>query len=1629
MVVTRRQPTGVDPRVNIRNPPERSNKTKGVAGGQDRRRNLTVKATRHQDAEAVGGDSFGPVDTVVGNSGEELANATDPTSMDFTTTGGEEKNDAENASGQGSGGIDTRDGDVIAMKQELERFTQQVNRQEEKLKNIEQALSTLINHLGSHQDDHNESDSGSDGSGHGYSMKEEVVDIDDELVGNQEACEVIKGLEFCGMPRSEALYFAKRTAITWNEVCQITSVGDVVKAVNKARGKQMIGPRVTNRLNVFVHWARRIQMKKHQVYKVQEFASSYESHYSAWSHSCAIKDKDNKIPVPPTLDPKKWKEWLSATLNYLSSIYNDLGVPLVYVVWEMQEFTDDQNSESGLLDFYKDVRMSGPTFEADSSRVHRIISSCLSDSEAYAWVTKEAKGSCGRKLLKALSDHYDGEVSMVNHAQQALNTIKGASWSHEYTYSFERYSKKLKEAFDDLARAKRPKTGVEKVEILLDNMKDNTPDISFAINTVRSSEKYHEDFMAAVDFLKKTVECIYPPKDSRNTGGRRNVSQLTSGDKGKWPNSWKGVNISDWNREYTKDEWDKLPVKLRKAIAKSPGRKKKRDAWNQNNSDKTKPNESSGTPAKKKTKYVNWKKKIASMESDDRVEISAGDLQSMLASPKEECDESSHEDVKKEGNRYVFKATVTKKESNSTSSGQGKLVGTRTIGKMRSGPPRFIKSSTTNKSNVELFEGDGLVGHIGQVDCDNHADTCCLGSSFRLIEFTNQVCSVTGFMDGMEESNVPIVTGATRWTLPKGDSYILIVHQGLWFGSKLERSLINSNQIRHNGIRLCDDPFDPHRALGIEVIAENNLFIPMYMDGSTATFDTCCPSDEELKTLPHVILTSEQVWNPGLNLFPKYHRDEVERQILSGEIVCVSKVTSSNHVMDWIVPNGGLGVEDNIYSNEEMIQRLVSEDRKVTVHAVSSGRHHRVDEDSLASKWLISRKAARRTLNATTQLGLRSARMPLSRQYRPGELMLRHHQCLNVSMYTDTLMGPGVSHIGNKYAQLFTGNGVTCLDACKRKSDVHIPLKNFLHDIGHPMNLVYDNSKEHVCPGTEFQNILSKLPWIRSHNVEDYTPNQNFAEHEIGILKRKIHTRRAKRNIPRKLWDFHAKWEAEILSRTVRGNNHRTGMEMLTGETPDISEWVDFEFYDLVWFWYQPGKEDNPVLGRWLCVSHRAGSQMCYWVVDRTGRIHSHTTVQHALDTDFADPEAMKDKEDFDAKLAEVLESGMTDDQGFNTLSHEDEDDISVIDPAEREIFKQDAENEDPYTNYGYDELVNAEFMVRCHDGTSQKATVRRRLRDEDGVPIGTYHPNPLMNTAKYEVEKDDGTIEAYNANTIAENILSQMSPDGSRITMFEGILDHCKDETAIDKADAYIWSGNRRTQKKTTRGWKLLVEWKDGTIDWVPLAELKGPHPVEVAEYAKVAKISEEPAFAWWVPHVIKKKARIIEKVKSRYWKTTHKFGIRLPHSVEEALRIDKETGTDFWAKAIQKEMQNVMVAFKLLDITVEEARSGKVLVGHQEIKCHMIFDIKMDGMFTRKARFVTGGHTVDKPMACYTYSSVVARDSVRITFLIVALNGLEISSTDIGNAYLNAKCGEKIWTVAGPEFGEHRIVQIYTC
>lgn len=81
------------------------------------------------------------------------------------------------------------------------------------------------------------------------------------------------------------------------------------------------------------------------------------------------------------------------------------------------------------------------------------------------------------------------------------------------------------------------------------------------------------------------------------------------------------------------------------------------------------------------------------------------------------------------------------------------------------------------------------------------------------------------------------------------------------------------------------------------------------------------------------------------------------------------------------------------------------------------------------------------------------------------------------------------------------------------------------------------------------------------------------------------------------------------------------------------------------------------------------------------------------------------------------------------------------------------------------------------------------------------------------------------------------------------------------------------------------------------------------------------------------------------------------------------------------------------------------------------MIFEVKQDGR--RKARLVAGGHLVD-PMGINPRSTVVKGISVRLLDLIAQRDGLTTLCGEIGNAFITAKCMEKIYAYAGPEFGE---------
>ena len=70
------------------------------------------------------------------------------------------------------------------------------------------------------------------------------------------------------------------------------------------------------------------------------------------------------------------------------------------------------------------------------------------------------------------------------------------------------------------------------------------------------------------------------------------------------------------------------------------------------------------------------------------------------------------------------------------------------------------------------------------------------------------------------------------------------------------------------------------------------------------------------------------------------------------------------------------------------------------------------------------------------------------------------------------------------------------------------------------------------------------------------------------------------------------------------------------------------------------------------------------------------------------------------------------------------------------------------------------------------------------------------------------------------------------------------------------------------------------------------------------------------------------------------------------------------------------------------------------------------------RKTRYVAGDHLTNPPTSL-TCASVVSRESVRIAFLVAALNDSDMLSSGIQNIYLNALTTEKVHFIAGSEWG----------
>jgi hypothetical protein len=678
-----------------------------------------------------------------------------------------------------------------------------------------------------------------------------------------------------------------------------------------------------------------------------------------------------------------------------------------------------------------------------------------------------------------------------------------------------------------------------------------------------------------------------------------------------------------------------------------------------------------------------------------------------------------------------------------------------------------------------------------------------------------------------------------------------------------------------------------------------------------------------------------------------------------------------------------------------------------------------VDAQHLAKIWRIDHDTARRTLEITTQRRKHAPNSNLTRNYSTKDRMLRYKRIADhffMDTFFATIKG-GKSSRGNTCCQLFvTDKGFLYVVPMKSKKDTLLAVKQFAKEIGAPEAIISDPSGEQTSHALKlFCNEIGTT--LRA--LEEGTPWANRAELYIGLIKEAVRKDMKETTSPLVFWDYCVERRARINNVTAKDlfQLHGTNAHTATlHEEADISNLARFGWYDWCYHWDHtaPFPHDREILGRVLGPARGHGNEMAQWILKSNGNVVPRRTLRPLREEEKRNSTVMKHQAAFDELIQRRWNpsgAGMTSSSAIDESSDEDTDNQSILNMEDAVDATGKLLNRQP----SWDVMLQAEIEMNKTSpvGTSRtKGIVKRRAISPLGKTTGSYDPNPRLNTMVYEVEFDDGEILEYSANAIAENMLSQIDSEGFSVTMLEGIVDHRKnEEVAVPKKNGYaVTQRGQKKKVKTTKGWKLLVRWKDKSETWVQLKDLKASHPIEVAEYAKARGIDTEPAFAWWVPYTMRKRDVIISAVKNRIKQATHKYGVEIPRSVEHAHTIDRKNGNSLWKDAINKEMLNVGIAFEVL----EDNRATPV--GWSKVTGHMIFDVKMD--FTRKARWVLDGHRTPDVEGS-TYAGVVSRESVRIALTYAALNGLQVCTADIRNAYLQAPSSQKDYVVCGPEFG----------
>ena len=562
-------------------------------------------------------------------------------------------------------------------------------------------------------------------------------------------------------------------------------------------------------------------------------------------------------------------------------------------------------------------------------------------------------------------------------------------------------------------------------------------------------------------------------------------------------------------------------------------------------------------------------------------------------------------------------------------------------------------------------------------------------------------------------------------------------------------------------------------------------------------------------------------------------------------------------------------------------------------------------------------------------------------------------------MATDTFFSSEKGLGGITCAQLYVGktSRLTAVYGMKTESEMSSTLEDFIRQWGAPSALMSDNAKSETSHAVV--DIL-RMYNIKDMQTEPMHPNQNAAERRIQDIKSTSNAIMDRTNAPSCLWFWAVSYTAYLLNRlSVPALHHKTPIEVATGVTPDISALLQFHFYQPVLYYDKNASypKSKERLGHFLGVAEHVGDALTYHVLTIDMQVIARSVLRAANHPIHPNLRATVPK----------IDERSTDRPDVITAE-------SDVVPIERRRLP----SIDP------SELLGHNFL-HTHQDSPYKATVVDITDDN-----------------KFVVALGDGEHEeimTYNELMDAMEAVTSPSDDDAenQVWTFETVLDH---------------------HKGADNKYEVLVEWTTGETTWEPLSVMIKDDPVTLAAYAKEHNLLGVPQWKRLKRHANPGRyIRMFKQIHNAQKQTSgpkFKFGVQVPQTYAEAVQLDKANGNCLGQDAIAKEIKQIQDYHTFKDYfgrTRPPPHYNKIKVHH------LVFDVKYD--LRRKARLVAGGH-VTPPTYDNAYSGIASLRNIRICLLLAKLNGLEMCAADVGNAYLEAYTKEKLYVIAGPEFGD---------